>query len=206
MMAADAPAIRLEHVSKSFEARKVLDDVSIDIAQGTAFCILGRSGTGKSVTLKHIIGLLKPDQGTVWVEGKAINTLSARDLSQARKRMGFLFQGSALFDSITVGENVAFPLRRHTSMSDSEVRESAREKLARGLESTARCRRAVGRHAQRGARAGDGARSGDPPGGRAEFGARSDDRGRIDDLLNQQKASKDHAGDGDPQRLSARAT
>lgn len=124
------PAIRLEHVSKSFGPRKVLDDVSLDIPAGTAFCLLGRSGTGKSVTLRHIIGLMKPDKGRVLVEGADITGLRRRELSEVRKRMGFLFQNAALFDSITVGDNVAFPLRRHTDLSGLEIRRRAAEKLA----------------------------------------------------------------------------
>jgi phospholipid/cholesterol/gamma-HCH transport system ATP-binding protein len=128
--APDGPAVRLDHVSKRFNGRAVLDDVSFEIPGGRAFCLLGRSGTGKSVTLRHIIGLVQPDGGKVFVEGRDITTLSRRELSDARKRIGFLFQNSALFDSMTVGENVAFPLRRHTDLSDGEVRERARQKLA----------------------------------------------------------------------------
>jgi phospholipid/cholesterol/gamma-HCH transport system ATP-binding protein len=128
-------AIKLEHVTKSFDGRKVLDDVTLDIGEGKAFCLLGRSGTGKSVTLKHIIGLLRPDEGHVIVRGKDVSTLSGRELSDVRRSMGFLFQNAALFDSITVGENVAFPLRRHTDWPDAKIRDVARAKLAEvGLE------------------------------------------------------------------------
>jgi phospholipid/cholesterol/gamma-HCH transport system ATP-binding protein len=128
-------AIKLEHVSKSFDDRKVLDDVSIGVEEGSAFCLLGRSGTGKSVTLKHIIGLLRPDAGHVFVHGKDVAALSGRELSDVRRSMGFLFQNAALFDSISVGENVAFPLRRHTDWSDAKIREVARAKLKEvGLE------------------------------------------------------------------------
>lgn len=126
----DQPAIRLEGVSKSFEHLKVLDDITLDVPQGTAFCLLGRSGTGKSVTLKHIIGLMKPDRGRVFVHGKDVTALNRRDLAEVRRGMGFLFQNSALFDSITVGENVAFPLRRHTDWPDAKIREVAKAKLA----------------------------------------------------------------------------
>jgi len=124
------PAIRLDGVSKSFGALKVLDNVSLDVGQGTAFCLLGRSGTGKSVMLRHIIGLLKPDRGHVLVHGKKIDELKRNELSDVRRSMGFLFQNSALFDSITVGENVAFPLRRHTDWDNSRILKVAREKLA----------------------------------------------------------------------------
>ncbi len=123
-------AIRLDGVSKAFDGRKVLDNVSIEVAEGTAFCLLGRSGTGKSVTLKHIIGLLKPDAGHVLVHGKDVPALDRRELAEVRRTMGFLFQNSALFDSITVGENVEFPMRRHTDWPDARIREVAKAKLA----------------------------------------------------------------------------
>jgi phospholipid/cholesterol/gamma-HCH transport system ATP-binding protein len=117
-------------VTKAFDGRKVLDDVSIDVPAGRAYCLLGRSGTGKSVTLKHIIGLMRPDSGRVFVHGREVSALSGRELAEARRGMGFLFQNAALFDSITVGENVAFPLRRHTDWSDARIREVALAKLA----------------------------------------------------------------------------
>ena len=123
-------AIKLDHVTKAFDNRKVLDDVTLDVDEGTAFCLLGRSGTGKSVTLKHIIGLMRPDKGQVFVHGKDVTALSGRDLADVRRSMGFLFQNAALFDSISVGENVAFPLRRHTDWPEAKIREVARAKLA----------------------------------------------------------------------------
>ena len=126
----DEPAIRLDGVTKAFNGRKVLDNVTLEIAEGIGFCLLGRSGTGKSVTLKHIIGLLKPDKGHVYVHGKDVPSLPARELAGVRKTMGFLFQSAALFDSITVGENVAFPLRRHTDWPDEKIRSVAKAKLA----------------------------------------------------------------------------
>ena len=128
-------AIRLDNVSKAFGARAVLQSLTLTVPAGKAYCILGRSGTGKSVTLKHIVGLVHPDEGRILVEGEDITRLSRADLARVRRRMGFLFQNAALFDSITVGENVAFPLRRHTRLADAEVRRRAREKLAQvGLE------------------------------------------------------------------------
>ena len=128
-------AIRLEGVSKAFDGRKVLDDVTVEVPAGTAFCLLGRSGTGKSVTLKHIIGLMQPDSGRVFVQGKDVTDLRGRDLADVRRGMGFLFQNSALFDSISVGENVAFPMRRHTDWPDDRIRDTAKGKLAEvGLE------------------------------------------------------------------------
>jgi len=123
------PAVELRHVTKSFGDRRVLDDVSVTVARGRSVCILGRSGTGKSVTLKHIVGLIAPDTGQVFVEGEDISALSVRDLSRIRQRIGFLFQNAALFDSIRVGENVAFPLRRHTRLRDAEIRAKALDLL-----------------------------------------------------------------------------
>jgi phospholipid/cholesterol/gamma-HCH transport system ATP-binding protein len=124
------PAIHLDGVSKSFGDRAVLKNVTIEVPQGKAFCLLGRSGTGKSVTLKHIIGLLKPDSGRVFVHGRDVTVLGRHELSEVRRSMGFLFQSSALFDSITVGENVAFPLRRHTDWRSSKILDVARARLA----------------------------------------------------------------------------
>lgn len=125
-----SPAIRLEHVSKAFDAKQVLDDVSFEVNDGEGFCILGRSGTGKSVTLKHMVGLVRPDSGRVLIGDSDITALDAAALNAVRRRMGFVFQNGALFDSISVGENVAFVLRRHTRMSEREVVKVAREKLA----------------------------------------------------------------------------
>jgi phospholipid/cholesterol/gamma-HCH transport system ATP-binding protein len=124
------PIVRLERVSKSFGAHRVLDNVSFDIPKGTAFVLLGRSGTGKSVTLRHIIGLMRPDGGRIIVDGRDIGALTRRELSEVRKHIGFLFQNAALFDSMTVGENVAFPLRRHTRLTDVEIERRVRQKLA----------------------------------------------------------------------------
>jgi phospholipid/cholesterol/gamma-HCH transport system ATP-binding protein len=126
---AGSAVVRLEGVTKSFGSRRVLDDVSFDVARGSGFIILGRSGTGKSVALKHIVGLMRPDHGKVFVEEDAISDLAGPDLSRVRKKIGFLFQNAALFDSISVGENVAFPMRRHTKLAESEIRRRALEKL-----------------------------------------------------------------------------
>jgi phospholipid/cholesterol/gamma-HCH transport system ATP-binding protein len=127
---ATEPAIRLDGVTKAFDGRKVLDDVTIEVAEGTGFCLLGRSGTGKSVTLKHIIGLMTPDSGRVYVHGREVSAMKGRELSIVRRGMGFLFQNAALFDSITVGENVAFPLQRHTDWPADRIRRVAVSKLA----------------------------------------------------------------------------
>jgi phospholipid/cholesterol/gamma-HCH transport system ATP-binding protein len=122
-------AVRLEGVSKAFGARRVLDDVSFEVPAGCGFIILGRSGTGKSVTLRHIVRLVVPDRGRVFVGDDEISGLSGAELSRVRRRIGFLFQNAALFDSISVGENVAFPLRRHSRLSNREIRDRAAEKL-----------------------------------------------------------------------------
>jgi phospholipid/cholesterol/gamma-HCH transport system ATP-binding protein len=125
----EMPAVRLDHVTKSFGDRIVLDDVSFDVPRACGFVILGRSGTGKSVTLRHIIGLTRPDRGRVFVKGEEISALKGEALAKVRRQIGFLFQSGALFDSLTVGENVAFPMRRHTKMTEREIRERATEKL-----------------------------------------------------------------------------
>ena len=129
-MSEPGAAIRLERVSKAFGAFRVLDDVTLQMPRGRATVVLGRSGTGKSVMLRHIVGLLQPDAGRVFVGEDEITALSPAGLAAVRQRIGFLFQNAALFDSITVAENVAFPLRRHTTLSDAEVRTRARDKLA----------------------------------------------------------------------------
>jgi phospholipid/cholesterol/gamma-HCH transport system ATP-binding protein len=134
-MSDNGMAIRFDRVSKSFGSLTVLDDVSFEIPRGEAFCLLGRSGSGKSVTLKQLLGLIKPDRGRIFIEDQEITGLEGEALSRVRKRMGYLFQYSALFDSISVGENVAFPLRRHTRLSDAEIREQVNYRLHQvGLE------------------------------------------------------------------------
>lgn len=122
--------IRFDRVEKSFGKQKVLDSVSFGVARGSAFCLMGKSGVGKSVTLKLLIGLLQPDAGRVVVEGKNIPDLSPVELNRVRRRMGFLFQQAALFDSLSLGENVAFPLKRHTDLSTAEIQERAKQRLA----------------------------------------------------------------------------
>lgn len=128
-------AIAFENVSKSFGSQKVLDQLTFEVQAGTAFGILGRSGTGKSVILKHMIGLIKPDQGKIFVEGRNIVDLDRYGLAEVRQKIGFLFQNSALFDSISVAENVAFPLRRHKKWEEDRIREQVKQCLASvGLE------------------------------------------------------------------------
>lgn len=121
--------IQLEHLWKSFDGRKVLCDMSIDVARGESLVIVGGSGTGKSVTLKHIIGLLKPDRGRVLIDGQDITSMADVELNQFRRRFGMAFQEGALFDSMSVFENIAFPLRRHTKMSEKEIRARVEECL-----------------------------------------------------------------------------
>jgi phospholipid/cholesterol/gamma-HCH transport system ATP-binding protein len=122
--------IRFEKVTKFFGEHRVLDRVSFEVERGDAFCLLGRSGVGKSVTLKLVIGLLRPDAGEIWVDEEPVGVLSPAELSELRRRMGFLFQQAALFDSMSVGDNVAFPLRR-TGTPPGEVRERAEKMLER---------------------------------------------------------------------------
>ena len=123
-------AVRFDHVSKAFGALTVLDDLSFAVPSGQAFCLLGRSGTGKSVTLRHIVGLVRPDSGKVFVEERDIGGLAGPELANVRKHIGFVFQNAALFDSMSVGDNVAFPMRRHTNWSATDIRERAMSKLA----------------------------------------------------------------------------
>jgi phospholipid/cholesterol/gamma-HCH transport system ATP-binding protein len=123
------PVISLQNVSKSFGDKVVLHDMSLDIERGESLVIVGGSGTGKSVTLKHIIGLLKPDRGRVLIDGKDITLLKDVELNRVRQRFGMAFQEGALFDSMSVFENIAFPLRRHTKMTEAEIRERVEECL-----------------------------------------------------------------------------
>jgi phospholipid/cholesterol/gamma-HCH transport system ATP-binding protein len=115
------PAVVFEHVSKAFGPKQVLRDISFAVPAGRALCILGRSGTGKSVTLKLLMSLIKPDQGKIWVEEDEITRLNESGLSRVRRKMGFLFQDAALFDSLTLYENLALPLHRLTAKSQDEI-------------------------------------------------------------------------------------
>ena len=123
------PAISLQHLYKAFAGKEVLRDMSIDIERGESVVIVGGSGTGKSVTLKHIIGLLQPDSGHVVVEGQDLCCMKAVELNNFRRRFGMAFQEGALFDSMSVFENIAFPLRRHTDMSEGEIHKRVEECL-----------------------------------------------------------------------------
>jgi phospholipid/cholesterol/gamma-HCH transport system ATP-binding protein len=123
------PAIRVRGLTKSFGPQTIFEDVTMDIPKGLVTVVLGPSGTGKSVFLKHLVGLLKPDRGEVWIDGYNIPALKERELYEVRKRFGVLFQDGALFGSMTVYDNTAFPLREHTRKSEAEIRRIVMEKL-----------------------------------------------------------------------------
>jgi phospholipid/cholesterol/gamma-HCH transport system ATP-binding protein len=124
------PRIQLRGLFKSFGPKRVLEGLDLEVAGGESMVVIGASGTGKSVTLKHIIGLLKPDSGSVVVDGVAIEGLDNRAITEFRRRFGMAFQEGALFDSMNVFDNVAFPLRRLSHKSPSEIRRRVEECLA----------------------------------------------------------------------------
>ncbi len=121
--------IRFEQVTKYFGEKKVLDDVNLAIRPGETFVIVGFSGAGKSVTLKHMVRLLTPDEGQIHVGADIISSASGRKLEQLREQFGVLFQGGALLEWLSVGENVALPLRERTSLSEAEIQKRVLEKL-----------------------------------------------------------------------------
>jgi phospholipid/cholesterol/gamma-HCH transport system ATP-binding protein len=121
--------IEIKGLSKSFGAHKVLDNLNLDIEKGTTCVIIGRSGCGKSVLLKHIVRILLPDKGKIYVDGKDIDTLNEKELDALRLRVGLVFQGGALFDSMTVGENVGFGLIEHSKISRKGLLEKVEEAL-----------------------------------------------------------------------------
>ena len=125
----ERPMIEFEGVHKAFRTQRVLDGLSLPLPRGQTTVIIGRSGTGKSVLLKHVMGLLKPDAGTVKVDGVDLSTLDARQLLALRRRFGMCFQNAALFDSMSVEENVAFPLVEHSQHKPAQIREIVIEKL-----------------------------------------------------------------------------
>jgi phospholipid/cholesterol/gamma-HCH transport system ATP-binding protein len=124
------PVIDVRDVWKTFGGNQVLKGVSLQMSPGTTTVVLGASGSGKTVLMKHIMGLFKPDRGEVIVDGENISAMDRQQLARFRTRMGMVFQNSALFDSLTVGENVAFPLREHTKLSDEEIAKRVRDTLA----------------------------------------------------------------------------
>ena len=132
-----APFAFFDEVYKKFDGKEVLRGLTLLIRRGEALVILGGSGTGKTVILKHIVGLLQPDRGRIFIDGLEITDYEENEFLSVRRRVGFLFQGNALFDSMSVFENVAFPLREHTKLSEADIEEKVREKLKLiGLEGT----------------------------------------------------------------------
>ena len=124
------PIIQLRDVTKSFGSHTVLEDISFDIPRGKVSAIMGPSGTGKSVLLKNIIGLLRPDRGEIWIDGEETVRMRERDLYRVRRKFGVLFQDGALFGSLNLYDNIAFPLREHTRKSEGEIRRITMEKAS----------------------------------------------------------------------------
>lgn len=122
--------IKLEHVFKSFGEKKVLQDVNLNIGKGETFLIIGRSGAGKTVLLKNIIGLLRPDSGKVFIDGVDTTKLDKKDFEKVRYQFGLVFQSSALFDFLTIEENVGFFLYQHTNFKKADIRKKVKETLA----------------------------------------------------------------------------
>lgn len=122
--------IVFKNIHKAFGEKVILDGVDFTIDDGECFFIVGASGAGKSVMIKHLIGLLRPDEGEIFLDGEEVSRLSERDLYPVRKKCAMVFQNATLFDSMTCGENVALPLRKHTGRSQREALEVAKERLA----------------------------------------------------------------------------
>jgi phospholipid/cholesterol/gamma-HCH transport system ATP-binding protein len=121
--------IRVNNLHKSFGENDVLQGIDLEIKQGESMVILGGSGSGKTVLIKCIIGLISPDEGEIYVDGQEVTSLNERGMNEIRKKFGMLFQWGALFDSLTVWENVGFGLRRHGHLKEEEIRRIASEKL-----------------------------------------------------------------------------
>ena len=121
--------IEIRNLKKSFGDKEVLSGVNLDIEKGITLVIIGRSGCGKSVLLKHIIGLLTPDEGEILIEGQNITKMSEKGIYEIRKQFGFLFQGAALFDSMDVEQNIGLALKENTDMKKSEIKDIVAEKL-----------------------------------------------------------------------------
>lgn len=122
--------IKFENVVKRFGTRTILNDISYDLPAGKILFVLGKSGTGKSVMLKNIVGLLRPEEGKIWIDGQEVSRISEDEYFPIRKKCGMVFQHPALFDSLTVFENVAFGLRRHTKMSEREIASTVKHSLS----------------------------------------------------------------------------
>ena len=123
--------IKVHDLHRSFDDQNVLNGIDLNVKSGETIAVLGQSGTGKSVLLKLLVRLLEPDSGSIWIDGKDITKLPADELNEVRKKIGFLFQYAALYDSLTVGENVEFPLLWHSKLSASERSDRVDELLAR---------------------------------------------------------------------------
>jgi phospholipid/cholesterol/gamma-HCH transport system ATP-binding protein len=128
-MPEDDIEISIRGLTKSFGPQTVLEDITFDVPKGRITLMLGPSGTGKSVFLKHLVGLLKPDRGEIWIDGKNVPALHERELYEIRRKFGVLFQDGALFGSMSVYDNVAFPLREHTKKKEKEIKDIVTEKL-----------------------------------------------------------------------------
>ena len=115
--------IAIRNIHKSFNGNNVLKGINLEIQEGEMFALIGRSGLGKSVLLKHIVGLMRPEQGEILIDGMNINRLRGKQLENIRRKFGFLFQEGALFDSLTVYDNVAFPLREKTKLTEQQIRD-----------------------------------------------------------------------------------
>jgi len=121
--------IRFANIRKAFSGKSVLEDVSFEVADGEVFFIIGASGVGKSVLIKHLIGLLSPDDGEIWLDGEEISRFDERAMYAVRKKCAMVFQHSTLFDSMTCAENVALPLRKHRNLPPKEALAEARKRL-----------------------------------------------------------------------------
>lgn len=124
------PAISVRNVSVAFGGRAILKNVSFDVPRGTTLAVMGLSGVGKSTTLRCLVGLQKPDSGEIYINGKNILKMDDKEFDKMRRRIGMVFQAPALFDSLTIGENVAFGLREHTKLPEEEIQRIVAEKLA----------------------------------------------------------------------------
>ena len=126
---ADTRLVKIENLVKGFEGRKVLDDVSFEVREAENLIIFGQSGTGKSVLLKCMVGLLIPDAGKIYIMDQELHSLERKELNELRKKIGFLFQGAALYDSMTVRENLEFPLKKNFKFSQQEIDEKVKTVL-----------------------------------------------------------------------------
>lgn len=126
---ANTPMIEVRHLRKSFADKVVLEDVSFSVPRGSVCVVMGGSGSGKSTILRHLIGAYKPDKGEIYLDGEDITKLSEREMERVRRKFGMLFQGGALLNSLTVGENVALPIRHHTDLPDDTINIMVKMKL-----------------------------------------------------------------------------